>query len=340
MIRHESLSIKQCDWMDLSVLRGATVFVTGGTGLVGYNLLVSLCAVRDILDIRLIALVRDIARARNRFAGFEGIEFVEGDVVDLPEVDGPIDYVIHAASVTSSKFFVEKPVETIATSVDGTKSILELCRRKSVKSMVYLSSMEVYGTPREDVLLTEADLGYLDPLQVRSCYPEGKRMCENLCAAYASEYGVDVKIARLAQTFGPGMQKNDNRAVIQFLQSVLKGENISIKASGESARMYLYTFDAVTALLTIMLLGTKGKAYNVANKETFCSVKCLAETMCTLFNPAAQVFVNTGSEQELAMYPPDSFLRLDTTALEDLGWRAFLNLADSLENLADHLCQD
>ena len=326
--------------MDLSVLRGATVFVTGGTGLVGYNLLVSLCAVRDILDIRLIALVRDIARARNRFAGFEGIEFVEGDVVDLPEVGGPIDYVIHAASVTSSKFFVEKPVETIATSVDGTKSILELCRRKSVKSMVYLSSMEVYGSPREDVLLTEADLGYLDPLQVRSCYPEGKRMCENLCVAYASEYGVDVKIARLAQTFGPGMQKNDNRAVIQFLQSVLKGENISIKSSGESARMYLYTFDAVTALLTIMLLGTKGKAYNVANKETFCSVKCLAETMCTLFNPAAQVFVNTGSEQELAMYPPDSFLRLDTTALEDLGWRAFVNLADSLENLADHLCQD
>lgn len=340
MIKHESLSLKQCDWLNLSVLRGATVFVTGGTGLVGYNLLVSLCAVRDAFDIRLIALVRDIARARHRFVGWEGIEFVEGDIADLPDVDGPIDYVIHAASVTSSKFFVEKPVETIATSIDGTKSILELCRRKSVKSMVYLSSMEVYGSPREDALLTEADLGYLDPLQVRSCYPEGKRMCENLCVAYASEYGVDVKIARLAQTFGPGMQKTDNRAVIQFLQSVLKGENISIKASGESARMYLYTFDAVTALLTIMLLGTKGKAYNVANKETFCSVKCLAETMCTLFNPASQVFVNTGTEQELAMYPPDSFLRLDTTALEDLGWRAFVNLADSLENLADHLCHD
>lgn len=339
MIKHESLSLTQCDWLDLQVLRGATVFVTGGTGLVGYNLLSSLSAIRGMLDIRLIALVRDIAKARSRFAGLEGIEFLEGDVTNLPEVDCPVDYVIHAASVTSSKFFVENPVETIVTAIDGTRNILEMCRRKSVKSMVYLSSMEVYGSPREPVLLSEADLGYLDPLQVRSCYPEGKRMCENLCVAYASEYGVDVKIARLAQTFGPGMQKGDNRAVIQFLQSVLKGENISIKASGESARMYLYTFDAVTALLTIMLLGIKGKAYNVANRETFCSVKCLAETICSLFHPDSQVFVNTGTQQELAMYPPDSFLRLDTTALESLGWHAFVDLNESLKNLADYLCQ-
>lgn len=328
-------SLTQCQWLELNKLRDRTILVTGGTGLVGVNLLRCLVSVKDSLNLRILTLVRNPGKAEKIFKDFaDKVELVVGDVMHLPQIAGNIDYVIHGASITSSKAFVEQPVETILTSVQGLCNMLELCREKNVRSMVYLSSMEAYGTIEHDSLLTEDDVGFLNPLKLRSSYPESKRMCENLCVAYSSEYNVPVKIARLAQTFGPGMQPDDKRAVVQFIQSALAHENISIKASGESARMYLYTFDAATALLTILLKGDNGAAYNIANKDSYSSIKELAEKICSIFSPESRVLVNTGSEEERAIYPPDTFLRLDTGALEKLGWKSMVSLEDSLRSLA------
>ena len=330
-----NISLAQCSWLDLNMLRDRTILVTGATGLVGVNLLRSLVSVKESRNLKILALVRNPQKARRIFADIsDQVELVVGDVMQLPRISQKIDYVIHGASITSSRAFVEQPVETILTSVQGLCNILELCREKQVSSMVYLSSMEAYGTVEQDDLLTEDNVGYLNPLKLRSSYPESKRMCENLFVAYAKEYGVPVKIARLAQTFGPGMQLDDKRAVVQFVQSALAHENISIKASGQSARMYLYTFDAATALVTILLKGDNGVAYNVANKDSYSSIQELAEKICQIFSPQSRVCVNTGSEEERAIYPPDTYLRLDTTALEALGWSPMVSLEDSLRFLA------
>lgn len=329
-------NLEQCDWLKLEQMRDSTVLVTGGTGLVGFNLLRILSRQKNRLNLRILALVRNIERAKSIFADFlDSIELIEGNVLQKVDIEYPIHYIIHGASITSSKAFVDKPVETILTSIHGVCNMLELCREKHVRSMVYLSSMEAYGSVENDVLLSEDDVNYLNPLKIRSCYPESKRMCENLCVSYAKEYGVNVKIARLAQTFGPGMQPNDNRAIVQFVRSAMTHKDIEIKASGESARMYLYTFDAVTGLLTILLNGSNAKAYNVANKSSYCSIRKLAQTVCDLFSPQSRVLVNTGTEEERAIYPPDSYLRLDTSALEALGWRAHFSLCDSLIALHD-----
>ena len=333
-----SCSLASCDWLDLEAMRNTTVLITGGTGLVGFNLIQELAKVRESLNLKILALVRNEEKARSAFASFlDQVELVCGDVTDELVIEQPIHYVIHGASVTSSRMFVENPVETIMTSVRGTQNMLELGRRKNVRSMIYLSSMEAYGTTKGDALLTEADLGYLNPLSVRSSYPESKRMCESLCVAYAEEYGVPVKIARLVQTFGPGMQPGDKRAIVQFLNSAMVNENIEIKASGESARMYLYTLDAVTALVTLLLRGEDGTAYNVANKETYCSIRVLAETIVKVVGGTSQVLVNTGTEEERRIYPPDSFLRLDTSRLEALGWRAQYGLDESIRGLEQYV---
>lgn len=327
-------SLESCDWLNLEDLRDATVLITGGTGLVGFNLLQELTQIEESLNLKIIALVRDVEKAQRAFAAFlDRVELVCGDVREELSIPGNIDYIIHGASITSSKMFVENPVETIMTSFMGVRNMLELGRKKNVRSMVFLSSMEVYGTPKDDTLLTEKDVGYLNPLSIRSSYPESKRMSESLCIAYAKEYGVPVKIARLAQTFGPGMQAGDKRAIVQFLNSAIENKDIEIKASGESARMYLYTFDAVSALLTLLLYGEDGDAYNVANKETYCSIRALAETIVQVTGGNSQVLVNTGTEEERRIYPPDSFLRLDISKLEALGWKAMYSLDEAVGNL-------
>ena len=333
--------LTSCKWLDLEAMRDATVFITGGTGLVGLNLLKALVAVKDSLNLRILALVRNIEKASAIFAPFlEQVEMVAGDVTDELSVAEDIHYIIHGASITSSKMFVEKPVETIMTSVLGMRNMLELGRQKNVRSMVFLSSMEAYGTPEGEKLLKEEDVGYLNPLSLRSSYPESKRMCESLCVAYASEYNVPVKIARLAQTFGPGMQPEDKRAIVQFLCSALQNRDIEIKASGESARMYLYTLDAVTALLTLLLLGETGAAYNVANSDTYCSIRTLAETVVEVAGSGSQVLVNTGTEEERRIYPPDSYLRLDTSKIEQLGGTPRYPLQESIAGLIKYLKQE
>lgn len=333
-----SCSLATCEWLKLEALRNSTVLITGGTGLVGFNLIQELAKVSESLGLKILALVRNEEKARRVFVSFlDRVELVCGDVTDELTIAQPIHYIIHGASITSSKAFVENPVETIMTSVIGTRNILELGRRKHIRSVVYLSSMEIYGEIKGNALLTETDVGYLDPLSLRSSYPESKRMCESLCVAYAKEYGVPVRIARLVQTFGPGMQPGDKRVIVQFLQSALNKKDIEIKASGESTRMYLYTFDAVSALLTLLLHGEDGAAYNVANKGTYCSIRTLAETIVQVTGGDSRVLVNTGTEEERHIYPPDSFLRLDTSKIEALGWQARYDLHESIRNLMKYM---
>jgi nucleoside-diphosphate-sugar epimerase len=334
-------ALTRCSWLDPEQLRNSDILITGGTGLIGYNLLLELSRLQREYGLRLHALVRSKSAAAERFAAFlDRVNLIEGDVCGDLNIDGPLDYIVHGASVTSSRFFVEQPVETIMTSVMGTRNLLELARTKGVKSMVYLSSMEVYGAVDSREPLTESMLGHVDPLNVRSSYPESKRMCESLCVAYAKEYGVPVKIARLAQTFGPGLQPQDKRAIVQFLESALAGRNIEIKASGESSRMYLYTFDAVSALLTLLLRGADGEAYNLADKNTYCSIRTLAQTIVRVCGAKSRVLVNTGSEEERRIYPPDSFLRLDTTKLENLGWKALYSLEEGLASLGKAISEN
>ena len=192
-------------------LGGCSVLVTGATGLIG-SLLVRALACRNRLfnqDIRIKALARNREKAEREFESLvdrPGFEIVKGDVTAPIEGAGDVDYVIHTASATSSKYFVTNPVETIATAIDGTRNVLELARRSKVKGFLYLSSLEVYGVPAEGhVKMQESEAGYIDSMKVRSCYSEGKRMVECLCASYASEYGVPVKVVRLSQTFGAGV---------------------------------------------------------------------------------------------------------------------------------------
>lgn len=303
-------------------LKNKTVFITGATGLIGYTLVQALLYAnrKRCLNLKVMALVRDLARAKERFRDVgndDALEYIIGNVEQLPQIEHPIDYIVHGASQTASKAFVNQPVETILTAIKGTENLLELAKTKRVAGMVYLSSMEVYGYPEKGHKVTEDEIGTLSPLDVRNSYPISKIQCESLCCAYAKEYGIPVMSARLTQTFGPGVHYNDGRVFAEFARCVVEKRDIVLKTKGETERCYLYTADAATAILTILLKGCAGQAYNVANESTYCSIAEMAEKV------AAQGGIKVRYDiqpETLNGFLNTLYMYLDTGLLKSLGW--------------------
>ncbi len=308
---------------DMSKFNNKTVLVTGATGLIG-----KLC-VKSLLEcdykVKVIALVRNSDKAEKIFGLNSDLELLVQDINDKISTNSKADYIIHAASVTSSADFVNKPVETIMTSIEGTKNVLEYAKNNGVKGMVYLSSLEVYGIPTS-VEVKENDYGFMDILNPRSSYSEGKRIVETLCVSYASEFGIPVKIARLAQTFGAGVDKNDNRVFAQFAKSVIHKENIILHTKGETARNYCYTTDAIRGIFTILTEGEIAQAYNIANKNTYITVADMAKTLENTYTKV--VFDIDGKNRG---FNPTMKIFLNTDKLEALGWSAKIDLAQMFE---------
>lgn len=323
-----------CPAIPWSKLEGCTVLVTGATGLIGQTVINALLYANERLNlnVKILALVRELERARSRFApqlrSHGELSFLVGSMEELPAVDGPVDYVIHGASPTASAYFAAHPVEVIRTAVMGTDRLLELARQKAVKGFVYLSSMEAYGAPTDSAPLREDAPGYINTASVRSCYPEAKRMCENMCAAYWKEYGVPAKSIRLAQTFGVGVPADDNRVFAQFARAAIRRENIILHTTGESRHPYLYTADAVTAILTVLLRGEEGAVYNAANPETFCSIMEMARMVAgELANDEIRVEVHT-ELGKAGQYPPAHHLNMDVEKLTAMGWKPARSLPE------------
>ena len=309
-------------------LKDAVILVTGATGLIGYNLICGLLYVSEKknLNIKIIALVRDIEKAKEKFVDLREdngtLTFIKGDVKCFLNIEQHIDYIVHGASPTSSSYFIEYPVETIETAVMGTMNMLKLASDKKVCGFVYLSSMEVYGETKTEDMLSEKDVGYMNPLAVRNSYSESKRMCETIIASFASEYHVPAMCIRLAQTFGAGVQKDDTRVFAEFAKCAVEGQDITLLTVGSSKRCYLYTMDAVSAIITVMLKGEAGKAYNAGNPDTYCSIKEMADMVVEqIADSQIKVIVSEDLEGSKKFSPPH-FYRLDIKELEQLGWRA------------------
>ena len=332
--------ITSAGFIDWRKLDNKAVFVTGATGLIGYTF-VSALLYRNLKyqsNIKIIALVRNITKAKEKFTEQLkqnlNLKFVVGDVKNLPPIDEKIDYIIHGANPTASSYFVENPVETIKTAVWGTNNILNLAKEKNISGLVYLSSMEVYGAPHTDELIDETHGTTVDTMSVRSCYPEAKRLCEALCASYADEYKVPAKVVRLAQTFGPGIEKNDNRVFAEFLRCAIKKQDIVLQTEGTSKRCYLYTADAVTAILKVLLSGKASEAYNAANKNTYCSIMEMAQLVAhELANDEIKVMIKENENSKRKFSPPHK-LNLDVSKLENLGWCATKLLKEMYESIS------
>jgi dTDP-glucose 4,6-dehydratase len=326
---------KRHDW---SGLYNSSVFITGATGFIGRQLVFLLLYLNETLNASIIIYicVRDLKKATAIFGEKKAINFVVGDVRQPFQPIDETDYVIHGANITQSKIFVDNPVETIDTAYLGTRNILEFVRNKKVKSIVYLSSMEVFGvTDPQLAEVRESDYGYIDILNPRSSYSESKRMCECLCVCHAKEYEIPVKIARLVQTLGAGMDYNDTRVTAQFARSVIENKDIVLKTAGLTRRPIIYTRDAISGIFTVLLKGAAGAAYNVANKTTICTIRETAEMIASKI-AENKIKVRYGQNKPTE-YAPDINLNLNTDLIESLGWQAEVGLEESYRRMIESM---
>lgn len=309
--------------------------ITGATGVIGSAIVGRLLKEQDL---ELVCPVRNLAKIEELFdSDLQGkVHWVESPLEDyLTSLPGKYDYIIHCASPTSSRYFVEHPIDTISFSISTLSSLLKHAKDNGVKSFLYLSSLEVYGCISDDtVAVTENCQGYVNPLEPRSSYNMAKRICESLCAAYHTEYKLPVKIIRLTQTVPSCVRENDMRLYAQFARHAAKGEDIELHTEGFSARSYIDMEDAVEAILSVLYHGNPGEAYNAANEDTYISVRDLAEFIQERFNPSGKVIIDRRDDMG---YAPFTKLNLDTSKLRSLGWRPRYGLSEMFGKLIDGL---
>lgn len=311
----------------VSTLKGKSVLVTGATGLIGLQLIDALMLMGDV---RVIAVGRSREKAAARLGEYYGnplFTFMEQDVC-LPFPDGlSADFIIPLASNTHPLAYSKFPVETVLTNVEGARNALELAARCGA-TVLYPSSVEIYGNASGTDVFTEDYTGRLDLSTSRSCYTESKRVCEALCQSYAAEKGVKVKIVRLSRVFGPTMLESDSKASSQFILKAIAGEDIVLKSKGEQYFSYTYVADAVAAILHIMLNGEDGQAYNVACEECNVHLKDFA-AICAGIN-GRQVVFDLPEESEARGYSIATQAILSCKKLSESGFTARYGMKDAV----------
>lgn len=327
--------------LNLQKLKNKTILITGATGLVGSYLIRFLlyCNKKENINVNILGVVRNIQKANEIFECYDtsNLKLIVSDLAKINIIiEESIDYIVHAAAVTTSKMLVEEPVDALKIAINGTQTILDLARKKNTLATVYLSSMEVYGQPSSNGLVTENKLGSVNLSNIRSGYPETKRMCEFMCNAYAEQYGMNVKIARLAQTFGAGILPNESRVFAQFAKNVIDNKDIILHTAGKSEGNYVYIADAVKAILLLLFNGAKGQPYNVVNENTHMTIKEMAKLVLTNFGSKKQKLIIDIPSEDMG-YAPDVHMRLSGEKIKKIGWQPYYDLADSYARLIDWL---
>ena len=215
MILEEDLNLIAQD-IKKNNIKNCTILISGATGLIGSLLVKGFLNANEKYNLNnhVLALALNLQKAQlifERYKDNPNLTLIENEITQQINYSANVDYIFHTAAITKSQIMISSPVELIKTTVVGSLNIFDFAIKRKAKSVVYLSSIEAFGVINNKESLKENDLGYLDLQNVRNCYPESKRLVENLCACYAKQYGLNVKVARLTQTFGAGASFNDSR---------------------------------------------------------------------------------------------------------------------------------
>jgi len=304
------------------------VLVTGGAGFIGSHL----CEL-------LVKANHEVICLDNYFTGSKknvyplldrpGFEVIRHDIIN--PIDLEVDQIYNLACPASPVFYQFNPVRTIQVNVLGVTNMLELAKRTKAR-ILQASTSEVYGDPiihpqREDYW------GNVNPIGVRSCYDEGKRVAEALMMDYHRQFGVDIRIVRIFNTYGPRMALNDGRVVSNFIVQALQGEDITIYGKGEQTRSFCYVSDLVAGLIAMMNVADFRGPVNLGNPGEF-TILSLAEKVIKMTTSPSKLVFNDLPSDDPVRRKPDIGL-----AKEKLGWSPTIDIDAGLVRTIEYFRQ-
>lgn len=297
-----------------------TILVTGGAGFIGSHL----CE-------RLLSLGYEVVCLDNFFTGSkenirhllpsDKFELIRHDITKPISLE--VDSIFHLACPASPVHYQIDPVQTVRTNVIGTANVLELARRLKIP-LIHASTSEVYGDPevhpqREDYR------GNVNPIGPRACYDEGKRCAETLCMDYLRQYGIDVRVMRIFNTYGPRMATNDGRVVSNFIVQALRGAPLTIYGDGSQTRSFQYIDDLVRGMMMLLNSSDFHGPVNIGNPEEY-TIGEIAKTILELTGSQSAISYLPLPEDDPRQRKPDI-----TLAKEKLNWAPQINLRPGLE---------
>lgn len=302
-----------------SKLDNKTIMISGGTGFIG-SFITNVFRYRNE---KYNSNVRIVSLTRRGGVSDDTVKYLKADITKLISYADTVDFILHLASNTHPKQYGKDPVGTITTNVIGCDNLLKLAAEKKA-TFLLASSVEIYGQGCKEPM-NEHYFGYLDCNIARNGYNEAKRTCEALCQSYKQQYGVEVKIARLARVYGAD-KKLDTKAMSQFMDKAIAGEDIILKSKGNQRFSYCYIADAVSGILKVLLDGENGEAYNISDEDEGLSLGDYAEYIASLANKKVIYKIENDEAASRA-----SYALLDFSKLKSLGWKPLYKVAEGLE---------
>lgn len=343
IIRNDIIEIVSDNSIPWERFRNKSVLITGATGMLPIYMLYTFLYLNEQYNyqIKIYALVRNKDRALDLLSEYKNqITLLVQDVSSPIKLDDPINYIVHAASQASPKYYSIDPVGTINANVLGTINTLNLAREQSdFQGYLYFSSGEIYGVVSPEYFPFNEDVyGYIDLLRVRTCYCESKRMGEQLCIAYKTQYSIPIHIVRIFHTYGPVMKLDDRRVFTDFVSNIVNNEDIVLKTKGEAERMFCYVTDAIRAYFLVLLCGTYD-AYNVTNIQERVSIYSLAERLINLYPEKElklKIQIDPSDKVTNENKSPIEVRVPNTSRISSLGWYPKITIEEGFKRVIDY----
>ena len=315
------------DWLKY---KDTTVLITGATGRLGRYIFETLVDIdlKYNLNIKIIGLARNNKKVKEVFGNitdFPNVKFLYQDVNTEIKYEDKIDFIFHTAGPAAPVDY-DTPSETLWAHVNGTHNVLECAKTHNTKRVFYISTVEIYGNWESENNIKETDMGVMQHLKSRACYPEAKRLCETMLTTYKQEYGISYCGVRLCHTLGPGISLKDGRGFAEFIDCALNNKDIVLHSSGSAMRTYTYVADVINAVFLIMDKGAD-EMYNVANLNNLISIRDLCNLIISLV-PNTKTKVIFSNEEAKLQYLPFKLAIMDINKIKQLGWNPTVNIND------------
>lgn len=323
-------------------LKNKSILITGANGMLSSYLVATFLKLNQNLNtnIKIYALVRNKEKFYSKMgiSQEDNITVIEQDICKKIDLEEKIDIIFHFASSSNPQTILNSPIDIIKANTLGTYNVLEFSK-KNKSYVVFSSTREIYGKTNELEAIKETDYGILDPSDLRSCYPESKRMAENMMICYNYQYNIPYCILRIAHSYGPGMIiNNDGRIMADLIGNIVNRQDIILKSKGEAVRTYTYVSDAINAMFNI-LLNSKDMVYNIADEDSKTSIRELAETLVNIYPERNLKLVFDIPEQDKNNGCAAFTLGILSTdkIRNELGWRPKYSIYDGFKRTVDYI---